>query len=207
VCRWCRLPEQVDVVCSSKLVSSAESDSIFWNKFEETLFRWLIWTTFLKIFSHPQLSFWENVCRWCCLLRWCRLLKSGVEIKKVNSPDWPVTSVVRILVQNWWRRSVHRPWIHHVTCYRSLPSSQIQPGKTGIRITLLNKFDINCQKNIFKFPCVKKSRTTLLTQMLWRTRTPPHPRPPFPKFWGTYACTRIYFKSRHLPGSVCSEWD
>jgi hypothetical protein len=28
-----------DVVCLSKLMSSAEPDSIFWNKFEETLYR------------------------------------------------------------------------------------------------------------------------------------------------------------------------
>jgi hypothetical protein len=42
-------------------VLSAKSDNIFWNKFEETLFRWLIWTTFLQIFSHPHFMFSENV--------------------------------------------------------------------------------------------------------------------------------------------------
>jgi hypothetical protein len=49
--------------------SSAKLDNIYWNKFEETLFRWLIWTTFLQILSHPQLSFGENGCRWCHLFR------------------------------------------------------------------------------------------------------------------------------------------
>jgi hypothetical protein len=47
-------------------VSSAKPDNIFWSKFEETLFRWLIWITFLQIFSHLHL--WGNVCRWCLLV-------------------------------------------------------------------------------------------------------------------------------------------
>jgi hypothetical protein len=35
-------------------MSSAKPDLIFWReKFEETLFKWLTWTTFLQIFSHP----------------------------------------------------------------------------------------------------------------------------------------------------------
>jgi hypothetical protein len=51
---------------------------IFWNKFEETLLSLLKWITLLQIFSHPYLSFWENVSRWC------RLLKSGVERVKHN---------------------------------------------------------------------------------------------------------------------------
>jgi hypothetical protein len=54
-------------------VSSAECDNIFWNKFEETLFSWSMWPTFLQIFYYPYHSLWENGCRWCSLL------KSGVE--------------------------------------------------------------------------------------------------------------------------------
>jgi hypothetical protein len=50
-------------------VSSAQIDNIFWNKFEETLFRMFIWTTFLQIFSHPP---------WFLRNWWCRLLKSGL---------------------------------------------------------------------------------------------------------------------------------
>jgi WD40 repeat protein len=41
-------------------LSSAKLDNIFWNKFEETLFRWLTRTALLQIFSHPHFSFWEK---------------------------------------------------------------------------------------------------------------------------------------------------
>jgi hypothetical protein len=44
-------------------VSSAKPDNIFWKKFEETLFRWSIQTTFLQILSHVHLSFGENMSR------------------------------------------------------------------------------------------------------------------------------------------------
>jgi hypothetical protein len=36
-------------------VASAELDNIFWNKFEETLFSWLMRTNFLEIFSYRRL--------------------------------------------------------------------------------------------------------------------------------------------------------
>jgi hypothetical protein len=54
-------------------VSSAKPDDIFWNKFEQTLFSLVKWTTLLQIFSHSHLIFWENGCNWC------RLLKSTVQ--------------------------------------------------------------------------------------------------------------------------------
>jgi hypothetical protein len=57
----------------SAVTLSANPDKRFHKKFEEILSRWLIWATFLQIFSHPHLTSWENACRWC------RLLKSGVE--------------------------------------------------------------------------------------------------------------------------------
>jgi hypothetical protein len=76
-------PWHLTAACSNSLTHST-SASPFWNfgsdvcycaKTDKTFWkiRWLIWTTFLQIFSHPHFRFWENVCRWC------RLLKSGSE--------------------------------------------------------------------------------------------------------------------------------
>jgi hypothetical protein len=39
--------------------SAKPHNTFLWNMFEETLFGWRIRATFLQIFSHPCLSFWE----------------------------------------------------------------------------------------------------------------------------------------------------
>jgi hypothetical protein len=65
---------------------------IFSNKLEE-IFRWVIWTTFLEIFSDPVISFWGNLCRWC------RLLKSGV--KWLNQTSQLMQSVWSIITHQW----------------------------------------------------------------------------------------------------------
>jgi hypothetical protein len=86
-------------------VSSAIPDDIFWNKFEETFFNLLKWTTLLQIFSHPHLSLRENGCRWC------RLLKSGVEW--VNNSDklmnqWLIFMAMD-MEKSWtfWQRKIY----------------------------------------------------------------------------------------------------
>jgi hypothetical protein len=55
-----------------KKIFSKKTNLSFWENFfsNNSLLKW---TTFLQIFSHRHLSFWENGCKWC------RLLKSGVE--------------------------------------------------------------------------------------------------------------------------------
>jgi hypothetical protein len=88
-------------------VSSAKPDNIFWNKFEETLFRWLIWTTFLQIFFHPHLSFQENGCRWH------HLLKSGVKWMNWNQTFTvillcTIVTIYEFPVQSFWP---HCNWI------------------------------------------------------------------------------------------------
>jgi hypothetical protein len=86
--------------------SSAKFDNIFWNKFEETLFRWLIETTLLQIFSHPHHRLSENMCRWCHLKtlgRWCRLLKSSVEWVELFRRCFR-----HIVLASRW------PWLHSV---------------------------------------------------------------------------------------------
>jgi hypothetical protein len=57
-------------------VQLQEDDVIFQNKFEETLFRWLILTTFLQIFSHPHLSL-------CADGVVCSSLESGPDFEKM----------------------------------------------------------------------------------------------------------------------------